>query len=520
MAQVVRQEAMTTRKPSRVAVGQQLVEVITSGMYSDPLMVLREYVQNAVDAIDAAAESGLLSRAEGRIEIDLDGRTRTIAILDNGVGVGESAVTEVLCSLGHSTKSADRHRGFRGIGRLGGLGYCDELVFETRQAGRKRVTTVTWDCRRLRAVLRRDGDGRSASKAVRQVVTVATRRGRPGEPQHFFRVTMRDVHQFHRDELISIPVVRSYLAQVAPVAFDASRFPLAGKIESHLSGLDGYDTYDLRLNGKRVFRPHAETFAVSGTRSDRIGDVELFVVPGPHGDAIGRGWYACTGFRASIPPSVGMRGVRVRQGNIEVGDEYSLANSFSERRFAVWHIGEIHVSYALRANARRDRFEQSPACEAFLEHANRLGRHLSNLCRMSSKERSARAAEERHLRRVEELLSGSVLVDGDHFAMVRELAATTIEELHAAGASRDGHAPSFYRRLARARKDFRGFASAPPYLRAQLDGRSLRHLSKKDLLETVARRILALHAPDKSAEQLVSEVMSEYFRPASRQKRR
>lgn len=516
MARLVRHKTLSARKPSRVIVGKQIIEIITSGMYSNPLMVLREYVQNAVDAIDVAAEQGLMSVADGRIDVDLDGRTRTIRVSDNGTGVSVSAAEEVLCSLGHSTKPTGRNRGFRGIGRLGGLGYCDQLVFETRQADQRNVAVVTWDCQKLRQILSGAAHRRSVSNAVRQVVELQTRRGQPGELGHFFRATMHNVHQFHKDELMSIPAAGTYLAQVAPVGFDASRFPYAAKVDSHLSGLDGYRAYEVYLNGKKILRPHEEIFPVSGAQCDQVNDVELFDIPGPDGHTIGKGWYACTGYRASIPPSVGMRGIRMRQGNIEVGDEYSLAEAFTERRFATWHIGEVHLNYTLKVNARRDGFEQSPECESFLEQANRLGRHLSNLCRISSKKRSARMAQERHLRQVEELLGKSVLVDEAHFADVQGLMEAAIGELDNATFSKDGHPTSFYRRLADVKMAFRRFVSNPPYLKAVLDGRSLRHLGRKELLEAVARRIVTEHRPEKSPEQLVADVMSGYLRPSVR----
>ena len=33
-------------------VGRQILDIITSGMYNNPLMVIREYIQNAADSID------------------------------------------------------------------------------------------------------------------------------------------------------------------------------------------------------------------------------------------------------------------------------------------------------------------------------------------------------------------------------------------------------------------------------------------------------------------------------------
>ncbi len=515
MAPLVRHEVTTSQKPSRIIIGKQIIEIITSGMYSNALMVLREYVQNAADAIDAAVEQGLISTSSGRIDIDLDGGKRTIRITDNGTGVSAGAAEEVLCALGHSTKPAGSNRGFRGIGRLGGLGYCDRLVFETRAAGEDRVTMVTWGCQELKKILSGERYRRNVSDAVRKVATLQTRQARPDDPAHFFRVSMHDVHRFHKDELMNIPAMKTYLAEVTPVGFDPSRFPYAKKVESHLSELDGYRAYDIRLNGMEVVRPHSQVFPISGAQQDEIHDVELFDVKRPNGDVIGKGWYACTNYQASLPPSVSMRGIRLRQGNIEVGDEYSLAEAFSERRFATWHIGEIHFNYAMKANARRDGFEQTPDYETFLEHATRLGKHLSNLCRTSSKQRTARVIQERRLRQVEELLGRSIIVDEHHFAEVREQAGVAIEELTISAPEKE-HPDSFYQRLADAKAAFERFVDSPPYLRRSLDGRSLRCIGPKELLESVAKQIVAEYHPDKSAEQLVADVMAGYMRPSSR----
>jgi hypothetical protein len=506
---------MTRKKPSRVIVGKQIIEIITSGMYSDPLMVLREYVQNSVDAIDIAADQGLVSAHDGRIDVELDGRSRTLSISDNGTGVSISAAEEVLCSLGNSTKQTGSNRGFRGIGRLGGVGYCDRLVFETRQVGERNVAVVSWECQKLRKILRGATHQQSVANAVRQVAELHIRPEEAEDPPHFFRATMHNVHQFHKDELMSIPTIGDYLSRVGPVGFDPDGFPHASKVESHLAGLDGYRAYAVFLNGKKVFRPHKQGFHVSGKQCDQISDVELFYIPGPDGSIIGKGWYACTNYRASLPPSVGMRGIRLRQGNIEVGNEYALADSFSERRFATWHIGEVHLNYALKANARRDGFEQSPECEAFLEQANRLGRHLSNLCRVSSKERSARASLDRRLRQVEELLGQHrVLVDEDHFAQVQELASQVIGELEEATTPKPlPHQECFVERLAEVKKLYGRFIERPPYLKASLDGRAIKHLDRKSLLAEVARQIVAEHHPDKTPEQLVTDVMSRYLRP-------
>ena len=70
-------------------VGKQILEVVTAGMYNDPRMALREYIQNAADSIDAAIAGGAVGQAKAKIQIEIDGCARTITILDNGAVVKE-----------------------------------------------------------------------------------------------------------------------------------------------------------------------------------------------------------------------------------------------------------------------------------------------------------------------------------------------------------------------------------------------------------------------------------------------
>lgn len=40
--------------------GKFLLEILTRGMYSNPMHIYREYIQNSSDSIDKAIEAGIL----------------------------------------------------------------------------------------------------------------------------------------------------------------------------------------------------------------------------------------------------------------------------------------------------------------------------------------------------------------------------------------------------------------------------------------------------------------------------
>ena len=505
---MVKNVPKTVGGPDRPAVraGKQILDIITSGMYSNSLMAIREYVQNAVDAMDEAVRLGMLNADDGRVDLLLDGKERSIAICDNGVGVPAGRVPDVLCAIGVSSKTLGASRGFRGIGRLGGIGYCDKVVFETRSSKKEPISVVTWDAKRLRNECRSDGATTDAARVIEDVVSLVRRPAHSGDSEHFFRVTMQGVHRFHRDDLMSVSAVRSYLSQVAPVPFDFNGFPFARDVNTHLAAMDGYRAYSVFVEGQQVFRPHTEVVTVSGKSTDKISDVELFDVRGRSGQEIGRGWYAKMGYRASIPPSIGMRGIRVRQGNIEVGDEHFLAEVFAERRFATWHVGEIHVNYALKVNARRDGFEQSPDFEALLEQTNLLGRHLSYLCRAASKARSRTISTSRMLAKAESIAHQAFFLTEEHVTTAMSAAEAMLSKLEQSLDGADG-SDDLRRRIARARTAVGRLRQNAPLLNAILDGRSLRRKKHKDLVGSIAGSILDQHGHQHSAEALIRAVL-------------
>ena len=60
-----------------IVIGKDVLELVSSAMYVDPMTVYREYIQNAADAVDAARAAGALTDLEpGRVHISVDPETR------------------------------------------------------------------------------------------------------------------------------------------------------------------------------------------------------------------------------------------------------------------------------------------------------------------------------------------------------------------------------------------------------------------------------------------------------------
>lgn len=136
-----------------IQVGKYTLESLTTGMYSDPKIIYREYIQNSVDSLETAVEANLLEPQSMRIDILVDAENSYIAIRDNGTGIATSKAVPTLMNIGSSTKRHSNNRGFRGIGRLGGMSYCSRLVFSTSAENETTKTIVEFDCKKLRQLL-------------------------------------------------------------------------------------------------------------------------------------------------------------------------------------------------------------------------------------------------------------------------------------------------------------------------------------------------------------------------------
>ena len=91
-------------------------------------------------------------------------------------------VARLLGGLGISSKRYGETRGFRGIGRLGGLGYADEVVFETRPAGQDFVRVVSWNALELHTFLDRKKRGKGDVEAALDEA-ILIKRGLSGFPK-------------------------------------------------------------------------------------------------------------------------------------------------------------------------------------------------------------------------------------------------------------------------------------------------------------------------------------------------
>jgi molecular chaperone HtpG len=368
-----------------IVVGKDILEILSSAMYVDPMAIYREYIQNAADAIDEARRTNILRLKEtGTVDIEIDIEKRTTTIRDNGTGISATEFENRLTSFGASAKRGTNARGFRGVGRLSGLAYCQELIFRSRAAGEPLVSELRWDCREAKSLLRSADFSGDLADVVGQSVQVRRIDGK-GWPEHFFEAELRSVPRLRNDCLLNPSLVEEYLSQVAPLPF-APEFRFAEHIAAILKTHVGLTNITLKVGGKSdpTFRPHRDSFEISGG-SDTFQELQTIHIPAADGNGTAAvGWVLHHGYKGAVPKT-NVKGLRLRSGNIQVGTNGILEDLFIESRFNSWCVGEIHVLDArIIPNGRRDHYEQNVHYTNLINQLSPLAREISTRCRQSS----------------------------------------------------------------------------------------------------------------------------------------
>lgn len=372
-----------------VIVGKDILDLLAGSMYINPLNIYREYVQNAADAIDEARDKGLSFTRQPEVEILFDHVERSVKIRDCGIGIPSNEFEQRLTTIGASQKRGKQLRGFRGVGRLSGLGFCQELIFRSRAEGDSKVSEIRWDGRTLREKMRDQDFNGGLAEIIQAAVTVNTAPA-DGFPNRFFEVELRKVSRLRNDLLLNEDTVRSYLSQVAPVPFRED-FQFGQEIQNRLEMHGVRAPIHIEINdGKgQIFHRAKNKILLTDTVFDPVRAIEYVEYQGSDGEICAIGWITDHSYAGAIPKKHGLGGIRLRAGNIQIGDESILADFFPEARFAGWAIGDIHIiSPKILPNGRRDEFEPSMHYSHLQEELTLQAKKITQLIRERSAQRN------------------------------------------------------------------------------------------------------------------------------------
>ncbi len=349
-------------------IGKNLIEILMYSMYDDAKVVLREYVQNAYDAINEAVEHGILESTKyGHVNIILDSKHRSVRINDNGTGIVKKLAAKKLLDIADSFKDGKNTAGHYGIGRLTGLQFCERLIFKTSAKGENEYTQVVFDSNLAREILNDSNDHRNAEEVVNSISSVSS--GKESTDAHYFEIEMENIRADY-SQLLDEESVRDYLEEVAPIDYSTTFKNLlikTSEIPPHLKvQRDNLKSIQLSINNLVDIRKRYGV-KIEGT-GDPIKTLHYFDVIDDEYGFLAWGWFAITAFTKAIPVKDRNRGIRLRKKNIQVGTANLLDKYFEESRGNNYFYGEVFAVHDnLRPSSDRTALVATPEAGRFYE---------------------------------------------------------------------------------------------------------------------------------------------------------
>ncbi len=344
---------------SKTYVYGHVFESLTAGLYPNKQEILREYVQNAYDAIIEARLNGITDSNLIRLQVD----GNNLFIHDEGIGMDKEA-TEEYRYFGFSRKRMESNVGFRGIGKLAGLTIAKTMVVVTKRKGSPYCYTYKCEAGKMLDAVRdakMNADNIPLDGLIEQYSSI--NEASDSIDKHYTSVQLYGI--VDEDGYLTDPEqIADYLGMVAPVPFNSKKFQYESKIQEKMKEyLTNYQPVVIQVNGKPVYKPFIDELP--------LHDLKFIEIKG-RTKPIAFCWYLTHREAKQIDASL-PRGLVYRCKGFTVGNESLVRNTiFSAGRsgLAYWYAGEIHVlEPGIIPSSSRTDFEDTPLRQKFYEAA-------------------------------------------------------------------------------------------------------------------------------------------------------
>lgn len=379
--------------------GLRLLETLTSALYEDPIILFREYVQNSVDAYNRARDDDPSKEFDGfYIDISINKVLKNITVTDNGYGIPADDFNVKMTSIGASDKGKFGDQiGFRGIGRLSGMPFCDKLVFTNKPAGSQKCFVFSWDGNRFHELLNSEED-HDLETAIGIISELSEEKYEGNSDDHFFKVEILGYKE-EITELVDSKNFQYRLSMMLPLNYQPS-FTSQNLIKETYQkemgeSLDKY-SFAVKYNGDYLFKPYTESHVLeSGIYFWPL--IRKSTAKGVPGEKMGILWFTFNR-KVTANPADEPYGVLVRSKNMLMGNNNALANAiekskedyittFRELSQTLQGVyGEMLInSPSLNDNARRDWFKIDTASIELRDIISNFMKHLYEYRKTASK---------------------------------------------------------------------------------------------------------------------------------------
>lgn len=380
---------------NKIIFGKSVLETITVALYENPIVFFREYVQNSLDAYNSAREDGEKKVKDFHVSINIDENSKKIVVTDNGYGIKDSSFADRMLSIGGSDKVKDKTKyiGFRGIGRISGLPFCEKLTFRSKAKNSNTIKKCIWDGEKYRNLLNNESFKDDLKSIIKEIVKFEDEpTGYETTNEHFFEVIVEGYTE-EIEALIKNEKVKERLIKILPLKYKDS-FKKADKILSAYKKFmnDSMERFmiSVKYNGENLFKIYDDKFVLGS-------DIIFWEVRGQGkkdgslGDKIGLLWFT---FDKHLKSKTNGEyyGILTRSKNVLMGtndtfaqvanDNKGYVTTFREMAQALRGIyGELLInSQFLSDNARRDWFLPD-------QHSMSLGNIITDFMRRLHKYR-------------------------------------------------------------------------------------------------------------------------------------
>jgi hypothetical protein len=162
---------------------------------------------------------------------------------------------------------------------------------------------------------------------------------------HFFEVELVKPRRIANDRLLNEIEIEGFVSQVCPCPF-SPEFSFGEEIAALLAphGRAGKSLPDShQRRGRACLSPLSRRCRILGHQACLASKPKDLRDRGIDGEPAAVGWLIHHDYQGAIPATQGVRGLRARVGNIQVGHDRLFLGIFPEDRFCSWTIGEVHV---------------------------------------------------------------------------------------------------------------------------------------------------------------------------------
>lgn len=347
-------------------IGGEVLAILTTGLYRDPLDTLREYIQNAIDAECEHIE----------LFIDPD----TISVTDDGTGMTREQARRAI-RLGISDKSPLENVGFRGIGIYSAFNLCNDLAIYTRSAADTQGYVIRINFKLIREELLKEQERRKRKqrpalyleKLLESSVYVAA--DADGVVAgHGTKAVLSGLQGGVYKRLNDWEQVEGYLQNVVPLPFRPD-FKYGRVIEKRLRDEAQRIvpvTLQVLMRRKEIYRPYYDgLFARGGTHPPK------FLSVGEGHQRFGVAW-VCINDARQVLRNHRLRGLLIKKFGFSIADRNFLEPLFRRPVFNRRITGEVIVEHrALIPNAARSDFEHNSTQQAFMVALGKLTADIS-----------------------------------------------------------------------------------------------------------------------------------------------